>query len=198
MNTALATFVVCSSTFPEAWAASKNVAPHVALSAVAEAAVAARSLVLTLGPRGCVHVNLSSEVGPEETLENLEERDFPTLKRLDPPQWLKRSCSTYCVELAGKRRRIVHCAAFPLADTQVADTTAAGDVFIAAFAHGTLQKWSPEQSTRFASWLAAVKCQSSGRVFDVLIGDQVAKFEKEVGVNGVFGQGVIGGGLQAQ
>jgi sugar/nucleoside kinase (ribokinase family) len=46
--------------------------------------------------------------------------------------------------------------------TPVIDTTGAGDVFHGGYAYGLLQKWPLEQTTRFASVAAALKCRSLG------------------------------------
>lgn len=49
--------------------------------------------------------------------------------------------------------------AFPVA---VVDTTGAGDAFHGAFLYGLHQRWTPEQTIRFASATAALNCRALG------------------------------------
>lgn len=55
--------------------------------------------------------------------------------------------------------RIIRMPAFTV---EAVDTTGAGDVFHAGYIYGLLQKWDLERVIRFASALAAVKCQQMG------------------------------------
>ena len=55
-----------------------------------------------------------------------------------------------------------HFAEVPGFTVPVVDTTGAGDVFHGAFIYGLLQKWSCEQTARFANAAAAIKCMRMG------------------------------------
>ena len=55
--------------------------------------------------------------------------------------------------------KIISCPAFPV---ETRDTTGAGDVFHGGYLYGLLQKWPLEDTIRFASAVAAMKCKKLG------------------------------------
>ena len=61
--------------------------------------------------------------------------------------------------------QLIEMPAFPV---MAVDTTGAGDVFHAGYIYGLLQGWHIEEILRFASALAAMKCQKSGGERDYL------------------------------
>jgi len=54
---------------------------------------------------------------------------------------------------------VISCPAFPV---ETVDTTGAGDVFHGGYLYGLLQKWPLEDTIRFASAVAAMKCRKVG------------------------------------
>jgi sulfofructose kinase len=73
---------------------------------------------------------------------------------------------------------VIPCPAFPVA---VVDTTGAGDVFHAGYLYGLLQKWPLEETVRFASAAAALKCRNVGARAGIPTLSDVQRFLQEGG-----------------
>ncbi len=73
---------------------------------------------------------------------------------------------------------IISCPAFPV---ETRDTTGAGDVFHGGYLYGLLQKWPLEDTIRFASAVAAMKCRKAGGRAGIPRLSEVQQFLEERG-----------------
>jgi sulfofructose kinase len=71
---------------------------------------------------------------------------------------------------------VIPCPAFPV---DVVDTTGAGDAFHAGYLYGLLQKWPLEETARFASAVAAMKCGKVGARAGIPRLSEVQRFLQE-------------------
>jgi len=71
---------------------------------------------------------------------------------------------------------IIRCPAFVV---DVVDTTGAGDAFHAGYLYGLLQKWPLEDTVRFASAVAALKCRKVGARAGIPTLSDVQRFLQE-------------------
>lgn len=67
----------------------------------------------------------------------------------------------------------IHLPAYPI---PVVDTTAAGDAFIAGFAFGTLNHWTPEERIRFANACGALASAKMGAISSLPRQEEVEQF----------------------
>lgn len=74
---------------------------------------------------------------------------------------------------------VIFCPAFPV---DVADTTGAGDVFHGGYLYGLLRKWPLEDTIRFASAVAAMKCRKVGGWAGIPRLSEVRQFLQERGI----------------
>jgi ribokinase len=101
-------------------------------------------------------------VGSEEFARELEWKDDPVSFR----QEVRRHGFGITTITLGARGsvtfvddEVISCPAFPV---ETKDTTGAGDVFHGGYLYGLLQKWPLEDTIRFASAVAAMKCRKLG------------------------------------
>jgi ribokinase len=76
---------------------------------------------------------------------------------------------------------VISCPAFPV---ETMDTTGAGDVFHGGYLYGLLQKWPLEDTIRFASAVAAMKCRKLGGRVGIPRLSEVQQFLQERGKAG--------------
>lgn len=150
---------------------------HLAASGVTEQAVA------HLAREKGLQVIYDADFYEPAVLQILPNIDVLIASREFADAYAKRSCASYgdYLEVAGNLRsrgptivvitlgqegavacwpkQAVHQPAFQV---PVVDTTGAGDVFHGAFISGLLQAWPPEECTRFASAVAALKTTGLG------------------------------------
>ena len=80
--------------------------------------------------------------------------------------------------------QLIEMPAFPV---MAVDTTGAGDVFHGGYIYGLLQSWPIEEVLRFASALAAMKCQKRGGRTGLPTLDEVTRFmDKHSGIRAVI------------
>jgi sulfofructose kinase len=73
--------------------------------------------------------------------------------------------------------------AVPAYDVEEVDTTGAGDVFHGGYIFGILNQWDIIATVRFASAMAAIKCQKAGGRAGIPGSEEVAQFLRERGVD---------------
>ncbi|AES81669.2 pfkB family carbohydrate kinase [Medicago truncatula] len=161
----LAEFVVCSARFPQAWTQSPSIPS--ALVSMLLRLPNIKFVIVTLGEDGCLMLERSAneDVG-------LEERNVESFLELLYKEKDERLAIPTCISSVVTKFRVnglgTVCGRFfigtaeKIPDSELIDTTGAGDAFIGAIMYAICSNMAPEIMLPFAAQVAAAKCRALG------------------------------------
>ncbi|XP_014496074.1 ribokinase [Vigna radiata var. radiata] len=161
----LADFVVCSSRFPQAWTQAPSIPS--ALVAMLLRFPNINFVIVTLGEDGCLMLERSDdedadieEMDVESFLEFLykgkgDRLTIPTCIPLEVKKFRADGIGTIC-------GRFYIGTAENIPDSELVDTTGAGDAFIGAIMYAICANMVPEKMLPLAAQVAATKCRALG------------------------------------
>ncbi|KAK7396477.1 hypothetical protein VNO78_17515 [Psophocarpus tetragonolobus] len=161
----LADFVVCSSKFPQAWTQAPSIPS--ALVSMLLRLPNVNFVIVTLGEDGCVMLERSANEDADT-----EERDVESFLEF-LYKWKDDSVAIpTCIPSAVTKLRANGigriCGRFyigtaeKIPDSELIDTTGAGDAFIGAIMYAICANMVPEKMLPFAAQVAATKCRALG------------------------------------
>ncbi|CAI0560600.1 unnamed protein product [Linum tenue] len=161
----LATYVVCSAKFPQAWTEAATIPS--ALVAMLLRLPKLKFVIVTLGEDGCImlerwsdEVSLSEEIDVDRLLQSLEHRKnvgtvIPTC--ISSP--LTRIRAKGIGTISG---RLFVGTAEKIPPAELLDTTGAGDAFIGSVLYAICANMPPERMLPFAAQVAGAGCRGLG------------------------------------
>ncbi|XP_012085190.1 ribokinase isoform X2 [Jatropha curcas] len=161
----LASYVVCSAKFPQAWTEAPSV--PTALLSILLRLPNIRFVIVTLGEDGCVMLERSTNEAPaseELDVDNL----FESLKqRKDDTISIPTCFSSPLTKLGANGIGTVNGRMFlgtaeKIPPQELVDTTGAGDAFIGAVLYAICADMPPEKMLPFAAQVAAASCRALG------------------------------------
>ncbi|KAJ4832299.1 hypothetical protein Tsubulata_008631 [Turnera subulata] len=161
----LASYAICSATFPQAWTEAPSVSA--ALVSMLLRLPKLKFVIVTLGENGCILVERREEESPA-----LEETDADSLleslkQRRDDSTATPTCFSSSCVKLRANgigtvNGRLLLGTAERIPPHEVIDTTGAGDAFTGAVLYAICAGMPPEKMLPFAAQVAAACCRALG------------------------------------
>ncbi|KAG8087588.1 hypothetical protein GUJ93_ZPchr0010g8248 [Zizania palustris] len=162
----LASYVVCSAKFPQAWTGSSST--PVALVSMLLRLPNIKFIIVTLGEKGCLMLEKSTtdaseaeEIDVESLLESLEQK--VGLSSSMPKCIASKSNLRISADGVGSiSGRLLLGTAQIIPSEELIDTTGAGDAFIGAVLYGLCSGMPPEKMLPFAAQVAACSCRALG------------------------------------
>nr|GEV14962.1 ribokinase-like isoform X1 [Tanacetum cinerariifolium] len=162
----LSDYVVCSAKLPQAWTGAPSV-PSALVSMLLKLPKL-KFVIVTLGADGCIMLERSEaaknlqaeEVDVDDLVEQLKlksdsSRDAPTCILSEVTRLQAKGIGTVCGKLfIGTAEKIPQ--------SELVDTTGAGDAFIGAVLYAICTNKPPEQMLPFAAQVAAIACRDLG------------------------------------
>ncbi|KAK7284190.1 hypothetical protein RJT34_18931 [Clitoria ternatea] len=161
----LADFVVCSARFPQAWTQAPSIPS--ALISMLSRLPKINFVIVTLGGDGCLMLERSAiedadleEKDVESFLEFLYKKKddslatptcIPSVVTKFKTSGIGTICGRFFIGTAEK-----------IPDSELIDTTGAGDAFIGAIMYAICANMAPEKMLPFAAQVAAAKCRALG------------------------------------
>ncbi|XP_070012188.1 uncharacterized protein LOC107819257 isoform X2 [Nicotiana tabacum] len=160
-----ASYVVCSTKFPQEWTDASSI-PSALLSMLLRLPKV-KFVIVTLGEDGCLMLQRT-----EMDNQDLEERDvddlFEKLNQKKDTNATSPACiSSNVAKLHAKgigtiSGKLLVGTAESIPQTELVDTTGAGDAFIGAVLYSICANMPPEKMLPFAAQVAAIKCRALG------------------------------------
>ncbi|XP_004493847.1 uncharacterized protein [Cicer arietinum] len=161
----LADFVVCSARFPQAWTQAPSIPS--ALVSMLLRLPNVKFVIVTLGEDGCLMLERSTNVDGD-----IEETDVESFleflyKEKDDSLTIPTCIPSVVTKFRANRIGTV-CGRFfigtaeKIPDSELIDTTGAGDAFIGAILYAICANMVPEIMLPFAAQVAAAKCRALG------------------------------------
>ncbi|GAB2281884.1 hypothetical protein Dimus_016447 [Dionaea muscipula] len=161
----LATSVVCSARFPQAWTEASSV--PTALVSILLRLPTVNFVIVTLGEDGCVMLERSSFEGSNKEEADVEEL-LESLKRNIASSTPSPTCiSSSVMNLRANGfgticGRLLVGTAEKIPPAELVDTTGAGDAFIGAILYALCADMPPEKMLPFAAQVAGAACRALG------------------------------------
>ncbi|CAL0326847.1 unnamed protein product [Lupinus luteus] len=162
----LADYAVCSARFPQAWTQEPSIPS--ALVSMLLRLPNIKFVIVTLGEDGCLMLERSADAEDADR----EERDAESFleflyKGKDDSLTIPTCISSVVTKLKGKGigtlcGRFFIGTAEKIPDSELVDTTGAGDAFIGAIIYAICANMAPEKMLPFAAQVAAAKCRALG------------------------------------
>ncbi|XP_008796391.1 sulfofructose kinase-like [Phoenix dactylifera] len=162
----LATYVVCSEKFPQAWTTAPSI--PTALVSILLRLPQVRFVIVMLGDKGCIMLERSINEASET-----KETDVESLLESVRQKFDRSTTIPTCISSESSLRvsadgigaisgRLLMCIAEVVPPSELIDTTGAGDAFIGAVLYGLCAGMPPEKLLPFASQVAAIGCRALG------------------------------------
>ncbi|KAK7245279.1 hypothetical protein RIF29_40118 [Crotalaria pallida] len=161
----LADFAVCSARFPQAWTQAPSI-PNALVSMLLRLPNI-KFVIVTLGEDGCLMLERSANEDAD-----IEERDVESFleilyKEKDDSLAVPTCISSVVTKFKAKGigalcGRFFVGTAEKIPDSELVDTTGAGDAFIGAIIYAICANMAPEKMLPFAAQVAASKCRALG------------------------------------
>ncbi|KAM0941937.1 putative sulfofructose kinase [Dioscorea sansibarensis] len=162
----LASYVVCSENFPQAWTAISSTPS--ALVSMLVRLPNLKFVIVTLGEKGCIMLERSKDEAPEAKEKEVESLVESLRQKIDGS-----STVPTCVSSPPNLRisadgigaisgRLLLGTAEKIPSEEIIDTTGAGDAFIGAVLYALCADMPPEKMLPFASKVAAAGCRALG------------------------------------
>ncbi|XP_024975305.1 uncharacterized protein LOC112513309 [Cynara cardunculus var. scolymus] len=158
----LSDYVVCSAKLPQAWTKAPTVPS--ALVSMLLRLPKVKFVIVTLGADGCIMLERKDGQAEEMDADNLVEqlrqkinsgKAAPTCISSDVTRLQAKGVGTVCGRLfLGTAEKIP--------ESELVDTTGAGDAFIGAILYAICTNKPPEQMLPFAAQVAAIACRALG------------------------------------
>lgn len=161
----LATYAICSATFPEAWTEAPSVPS--ALVAMLLRLPGLKFVIVTLGEDGCIMLERNVNGSPDSDEMDVESLLELLKKRKDGNTTLPTCVSSPVIKLKANgigaiSGRLFVGTAEKIPPSELIDSTGAGDAFIGASLYAICAGMPPEKMLPFASQVAALGCRALG------------------------------------
>ncbi|KAL1367757.1 hypothetical protein HN51_021877 [Arachis hypogaea] len=160
----LTDYVICSEKFPQAWTRASTI-PR-ALVSIMLRLPRLKFVIVTLGKNGCIMLEqladespLLEEIDIDSDLESLSKsKDDSTM-----PTIIVSSITRFTAEGIGSMcGRLSIGTAEKIPESEIIDTTGAGDAFVGAILYAICANFDPRAMLPFASYVAAANCKALG------------------------------------
>ncbi|KAI3829801.1 hypothetical protein L1987_03929 [Smallanthus sonchifolius] len=162
----LSDYVVCSANLPQAWTKAPTVSS--ALVSMLLRLPKVKFVIVTLGSDGCIMLERSITADDAKT-EEMDVDDLLELlkQKIDCEKTAPTCFSSGITRLQAKGTgsvcgRLFLGTAEKIPESEVIDTTGAGDAFIGAILYAICTNRPPEQMLPFAAQVAAISCRALG------------------------------------
>ncbi|XP_016569498.1 sulfofructose kinase isoform X1 [Capsicum annuum] len=161
----LATYVVCSARFPQAWTGNPSVPD--ALVSVLLKLPNVKFVIVTLGEDGCMMLERSEAEDLQSEESDVKELFKKMKKSIDTDSTSATCISSDITQLHAKgigtvSGRLLLGTAEKIPPSELVDTTGAGDAFIGAVLYALCTNMPPERMLTFASQVAGIGCRALG------------------------------------
>ncbi|XP_076935207.1 uncharacterized protein LOC143601778 [Bidens hawaiensis] len=161
----LSDYVVCSANLPQAWTKAPTVSS--ALVSMLLKLPKVKFVIVTLGSDGCIMLERS--ITDDATTEEMDVDNLLELlkKKIDYGKTAPTCVSSGITRLQAKGfgsvcGRLFFGTAEKIPESELIDTTGAGDAFIGAILYAICTNRPPEQMLPFAAQVAAISCRALG------------------------------------
>ncbi|CAJ2632827.1 unnamed protein product [Trifolium pratense] len=161
----LADFVVCSTRFPQAWTQAPSIPS--AMVSILLRLPNVKFVIVTLGEDGCLMLERSTNEDADLEERNVENFLELLCKEKDDSLAIPTCIPSVATKLRANGIGTV-CGRFfigtaeKIPDSELIDTTGAGDAFIGAIMYAICSNMVPEKMLPFAAQVAAAKCRALG------------------------------------
>ncbi|KAH7669709.1 Ribokinase/fructokinase protein [Dioscorea alata] len=162
----LASYVVCSENFPQAWTAVSSTPS--ALVSMLVRLPNLKFVIVTLGEKGCIMLERSKDEAPEAKEKEVESLAESLRQKIDGSSTMPTCISSLpnlrisADGIGAISGRLLLGTAEKIPPEEIIDTTGAGDAFIGAVLYALCADRPPEKMLPFASKVAAAGCRALG------------------------------------
>ncbi|KAJ0966551.1 hypothetical protein J5N97_023468 [Dioscorea zingiberensis] len=162
----LASYVVCSEKFPQAWTAVSSTPS--ALVSMLVRLPNLKFVIVTLGEKGCIMLERSKDEAPESKETDVEILVESLKQRIDGNSIMPTCLSSLpnlrisADGIGAVSGRLLLGTAEKISPAEIVDTTGAGDAFVGAVLYALCAEMPAEKMLPFAAKVAAAGCRALG------------------------------------